>query len=66
MAGSFEALGRACNVSGKAVKKWADAGRPPRTEYTGETEYAEAISELVGGRVSPDDLRPKLNPTSPM
>lgn len=40
--------------------KWAIAGKPPRTEYTGETHYAEIISMAVHGAVSRDDLLPIL------
>lgn len=41
----FEATGRVCGVSGKAVKKWVKNGRLPRTEATGETNYAELLSK---------------------
>ena len=42
--GGYEAVGRICKRSGKAVKKWVNAGRLPRTKATGETSYAEAIA----------------------
>lgn len=58
--GSFAKVGKLCNVSGKAVMKWATAGRPPRTEYTGETNYAELISAATGGKISKIDLIPIL------
>lgn len=58
--GSFAKVGKLCNVSGKAVMKWAIAGRPPRTEYTGETNYAELISIATCGKVSKADLIPIL------
>ncbi|WP_334034729.1 hypothetical protein [Burkholderia cepacia] len=35
----------------QAIKKWMARGRLPRTEWTGETHYAEAIENLTGGRV---------------
>jgi len=65
IAGSFEELGRACKITGKAIKKWAAQGRPPRTEYTGETQYAELISARVDGKVSVEALKPVLNKPSP-
>lgn len=40
----FEAAGRICNVSGKAVQKWVKAGRLPRTEATGETNYSQLLA----------------------
>lgn len=60
--GSFRALGLACGVSDTAVKKWYHNGRPPRTEYTGETRYAESIEAATNGAVSRSDLRPDLWP----
>jgi hypothetical protein len=39
-----------------AVNKWLRQGRLPRTEYTGETEYAQALSRAVGGKVTAEAL----------
>ncbi|MGZ8954486.1 MAG: hypothetical protein ACXW0Q_07390 [Methylovulum sp.] len=59
--GSYDALGKACgDLSGKAVMKWRDKGRPPRTEYTGETNYAKLIEDATDGQVKSEDLRPKI------
>lgn len=38
----------ACHVSPSAVHRWKAKNRLPRTEYTGETRYAEAIAGLDG------------------
>jgi len=62
--GSYKKLGLVCGVSGNAVMKWCDNNQPPRTEYTGETNYAELISKAVNGRVSKDDLIPKISYSS--
>lgn len=35
-----------------AVNKWLRAGRLPRTEYTGETNYAQVLERAVGGQVT--------------
>lgn len=43
--GGYEAAGRVCGTSGKAVQKWAKQGRLPRTEATGETNYAERMAK---------------------
>jgi DNA-binding transcriptional regulator YdaS (Cro superfamily) len=58
--GSYEAIGRVCGVSGKAVMKWVAAGRLPRTEYTGETAYSRRISEATNGAIRREDLRPDI------
>jgi hypothetical protein len=60
--GSYDAVGVACGgLSGKAVMKWRDKGRPPRTEYTGETQYAKAMSLATQGKVKAEDLIPSIN-----
>lgn len=56
--GTWVAVGRACGVTPEAVGKWRRAGRPPRTEYTGETRYAAAIAKACDGAVAEADLRP--------
>jgi hypothetical protein len=38
-----------CSVSPVAVYKWLKKGRLPRTEWTGETNYAAAIAEASKG-----------------
>jgi hypothetical protein len=61
--GSYEAIGKVCGVSGNAIMKWVANGKPPRTEYTGETNYAEIISAAVGGVVIKADLIPPIKRT---
>jgi hypothetical protein len=39
-------------VTYQAVRKWEKKGRLPRTEWTGETNYAERIEKLTCGKVS--------------
>jgi len=57
--GSWDAVGRACGgLSGKAIMKWRDQGRPPRTEYTGETRYAVMIQNATDGKIRINDLLP--------
>jgi hypothetical protein len=53
--GGYEATGRVCGVSGKAVQKWEAAGRLPRTEATGETCYADAMAR-ANGEISKERL----------
>lgn len=45
-----------CQVSVRAVYKWSERGFLPRTEYTGETNYAEQIEELSEGLYRKDQL----------
>jgi hypothetical protein len=45
-------LSRELGVTHQAVRKWQHAGRMPRTEWTGETGYAETIERLTAGAVT--------------
>lgn len=40
----LRALAAVAGVSYQAVQHWAHRGRLPRTEYSGETHYAELIT----------------------
>lgn len=42
-------IAKACNRSPATVHKWKSRNRLPRTEWTGETNYAETIAKLHGG-----------------
>lgn len=44
-----------CGVSQRAIYKWLSAGALPRTEYTGETHYAERIATAAAERGNPFD-----------
>lgn len=52
-------LARELGVSYQAVQKWLAAGRLPRTEWTGETSYAQRMQELTDGKVSKTALLSK-------
>ncbi|BBM66326.1 hypothetical protein VA249_29720 [Vibrio alfacsensis] len=45
-----------CNVSVRAVYKWCEKGVLPRTEHTGETNYAEQIELLSKGEFKKEQL----------
>ncbi|MDP4455658.1 DNA-binding protein, partial [Escherichia coli] len=45
-----------CGVSQRAIYKWMDNGKLPRTEYTGETNYAEKIAHASNGLFSADAI----------
>lgn len=58
-------LAAALQVSGQAVRKWEANGRLPRTEWTGETHYAETIERLMGGEVTKAQLLAKWPEPAP-
>lgn len=47
-AGSVTAVAAVCGVSYQAIRKWEERGRLPRTEWTGETNYAEKLEAQFG------------------
>ena len=50
---AFEAVGgigaaaKVCNRSYQALNKWRQAACLPRTDYTGETKYAELLADAA-------------------
>lgn len=44
--------GEACGVSTTIIGRWIKQQHLPRTEYTGETNYAEALASATNGRFS--------------
>lgn len=49
-------IARACYCSRQAVVKWERAGRLPRTELTGETNYAQRIARLTNRKIKRSQL----------
>ena len=52
----LRALARLCDVSPGAIYKWQRKGTLPRTDWTGETDYASRIEEATKGAVTRDQL----------
>lgn len=52
-AGGVANAAAACGVSQRAVYKWLTAESLPRTEYTGETNYAERLAAAARERGAP-------------
>jgi hypothetical protein len=49
VSGSPGAIAEICGLGTyQAVNKWVIAGRMPRTEWTGETNYVEKIFQATG------------------
>ena len=49
-------LATACGVRYQSIYKWEAKGRVPRTDWTGETDYASRIEEATKGVVTRDQL----------
>jgi hypothetical protein len=47
-AGSAKAVADALKLTSTAVLKWEKRGKLPRTEWTGETNYAEQLEQAFG------------------
>lgn len=60
----LQPLARLCEVSYQAVRKWQRAGRLPRTEWTGETDYATRIERATEGKVTRSALLAPREPAA--
>lgn len=58
-AGSQLRLAAMLGVRYQTIQKWRAMGRLPRTEWTGETDYAERIAIATGGKVTSRELLAK-------
>jgi len=54
--------GAACGVSAAMVGRWIHQKHLPRTEYTGETNYAEALANASNGRFTQDWILEEAHP----
>lgn len=43
-------------IAYQSIQGWCRRGRLPRTEWTGETKYAEKIEKITNGEVSKEEL----------
>lgn len=60
--GGQTAAARICGVSTVAVHKWLKKGCLPRTDYTGKTSYAKALSIASRGRFTEEWILQAANP----
>lgn len=56
-AGGLGAAAKICGRSCQALNKWRLAGSLPRTEYTGETHYAELLAAAAERNGRPFDAK---------
>jgi len=68
---AFEAVGgigaaaRVCNRSYQALNKWRQAACLPRTDYTGETQYAELLAIAAKQKGNPFQAAWLLSASAP-
>lgn len=60
--GGVYEVAKILNITARAIYKWSDKNSLPRTEYTGESNYAEKLSEISG--VPTDEIKEKFKPQS--
>ncbi|MBM2884071.1 helix-turn-helix domain-containing protein [Chromobacterium phragmitis] len=48
----LQPLAQSCGVTYQAVRKWEKRNRLPRTDWTGETNYAAAIEAVTEGAIT--------------
>jgi hypothetical protein len=65
-AGGVYAVSTVCGKTPRAVYKWLASGCLPRTEYTGETCYAEKIAELAKAKGRPFKAKQLLVDIAPV
>lgn len=50
-------ISAACGCSPRAIYKWIEKGSLPRTDFTGETHYAEQIACASAGKYSAELIK---------
>lgn len=60
----LQPLAAACGVTYQAVRLWERNNRMPRTEWTGETQYAQIIERETRGFVTAAELLQEYAPRS--
>lgn len=61
-AGGAIAAAKICGVRRQAVDKWVSRGSLPRTEYTGETDYAHRLAGAAAGKFTAEWLLAEAAP----
>lgn len=63
--GGIRAAAKVCDRSYQALNKWRLAACLPRTDYTGETRYAELLAKAAKQKGNPFDVSWLLNSSAP-
>lgn len=50
-------ISSACGCSVRSIYKWMKKGCLPRTDFTGETNYAAKIAQASHGKYSPEFIK---------
>ena len=58
--GGVSKVAKSLNLTARGVYKWSNKNALPRTEYTGESNYAEKLSEISG--VPTDEIKEMFKP----
>ena len=56
LAGGQTAIANIVGLTPQAIQKWVANGCLPRTEWTGETDYATQIAEHLAPNITRDEL----------
>lgn len=56
--------GEACGVTAAVIGRWIKQQHLPRTDYTGETDYAGALSKATEGKFSREWILEQSNPVN--
>jgi len=59
------AIASACGCSPRAIYKWMQKGALPRTDFTGETNYAGHIADISEGKYSTELIKSISRPQKP-
>lgn len=65
LVGGPSSAAEACGRSTRAIYKWLSKGALPRTEYSGETNYAKCLADRAEGKFTADRLLEVANPAQP-
>lgn len=56
LAGGQTAIANIVGLTPQAIQKWVANGCMPRTEWTGETNYAEQIAQFLHFKVTKSEM----------
>ncbi|MFQ1046951.1 helix-turn-helix domain-containing protein [Avibacterium paragallinarum] len=57
-------VAKLCGITTRAVYKWRASNSLPRTDYTGETQYAEKLASVLNSEITANDIKQLANPAN--